>query len=103
MNTSERNPVRGSLYSLESEVIEGYEIRGGHRVPVYSAPVRIFDHSEYLGFQWNIDGRCTACGRRIANGCVFREIGTDHRATFGRHCLRRHAFTHRIEGQEGSS
>lgn len=81
--------VRGSKSRVESEVIDGMEMRGKHAVPVYSSMILVCNEGEYLGFR-DFDGVCYACHRRIGSGCVFRRPdGTT--VAFGRHCLRKHA------------
>lgn len=85
---------RGASYSVDSDVLVGFSVHNGHRIPEYAFR-HITGRAEYVGWTAGDEMRCVACQRRIRAGVAFRgDIAT---YAFGRHCLRRHVKARRLE------
>lgn len=85
---------KGSSYSIGSDVLAGFTVSNGHRVPEYDFQ-HLSDDVEYVGWTARDGMTCTACCRRIRSGVVFRDGNATY--AFGRHCLRKHVKARKLE------
>lgn len=88
---------KGAAYSISSDVLVGFTVSNGHRVPEYDYQ-HLSDDAEYVGWTSGEGMTCTACCRRIRNGVAFRDNNTTY--VFGRHCLRKHVKARKLEPNE---
>lgn len=90
---------RGAFYDLGSDVLEGYTVFNGRRIPEYTYQ-HLSDRVEYVGWTVSDGMMCTACCRRIRGGVVFRSA-QDGVYAFGRHCVRKHVVARRLDVGDG--